>query len=153
MGGILAKVFGTAAAPMIDSVGNLLDKLTTSDKEKLDARTQLAAIERQFNVDLMVADTEFAKSQENVITAEAKSESWMARSWRPILMLTFTFIIAWNYVIVPIALAFTARLNPAVIPLEMWSILKLGVSGYVIGRSVEKTAAIALPILTAKINT
>ena len=41
--------------------------------------------------------------------------------------------IANNYIIVPIF-----NTTPAEIPPDMWDLLKLGVGGYVVGRSVEK---------------
>jgi hypothetical protein len=44
-------------------------------------------------------------------------------------------------------------LKPVVLAPEMWELLKLGVGGYVIGRSVEKTASSVVPVLQAKINT
>lgn len=146
--GILAKIFGGSAATVIDSVGNVVDKLTTSDKEKLDARKELAEIERKFNADLIAADVEFAKAQAEVITAEAKSESWLARNWRPILMLTFTYIIAHTFIFVPVF-----GIKGVEIPPEMWQLLKIGVGGYIGGRSIEKTAQTLLPLITAKINT
>lgn len=66
-------------------------------------------------------------------TAEVKSESWMARNWRPSLMLSFTYIIVHTYVFVPLF-----GLTHVDIPPDMWGLLKLGIGGYVLGRSGEK---------------
>lgn len=148
MGGLFSKIFAKPAANVIDAVGKVVDNLTTSDKEKLDARIALANIERQFNQDLLTADAQVVKEQSAVIQAEVNSASWMARNWRPILMLTFTYIVAHTYVFAPLF-----SLKEVVIPPEMWSLLKLGMGGYVIGRSVEKTAATIVPILQTKIDT
>lgn len=49
------------------------------------------------------------------------------------LMCLFGLIIANNYLIVPLL-----GTPMADIPPDMWELLKLGVGGYVIGRSVEK---------------
>jgi hypothetical protein len=148
VGGLLTKIFGGPASDLVKSVGGVIDNLTTSDKEKLDARIALANIERQFNADLLVADSATVKEQAAVIKAEVESSSWMARNWRPILMLVITYILAHTYVLVPLF-----SLKPVVLAPEMWELLKLGVGGYVIGRSVEKTASSVLPVLQAKINT
>jgi hypothetical protein len=69
-----------------------------------------------------------------VIQAEASSSNWLAASWRPITMLTFvTLIVArWFGWAAP-------ELNEAEY-LKLWSIVELGLGGYVIGRSVEKIA-------------
>jgi len=67
-------------------------------------------------------------NQTSVILSETKG-NWLQKSWRPIVMLTFTLIIVIGM--------FT--------PLEIlekdspfWSLLELGLGGYVIGRSAEK---------------
>jgi hypothetical protein len=51
-------------------------------------------------------------------------------------MLVFTYIVAHNYVLSPVF-----GINYVVIPAEMWSLLKIGVGGYIVGRSAEKGIA------------
>lgn len=80
----------------------------------------------------------------NIIVAEAQGASWIQRSWRPITMLSFVFIIFNNYVIAPYAVAFV---GPDVIPMldippGMWGLLTVGIGGYIGGRSYEKGKAI-----------
>jgi hypothetical protein len=132
MGGLL-KIIGTPLKEVIDAVGGLIDGISTTKEEKLDARLKLVELERQFQIRMTELDGQFAQTQAAVITAEANSHSWMARNWRPILMLTFTFIVAWNYIIAPI---FSVVTLP--IPDDMWELMKIGVGGYVFGRSGEK---------------
>ena len=70
--------------------------------------------------------------QTEIILAEAKG-NWLQRSWRPILMLAFGFIV--------IYVKFLAPLFDLKIPElenEFWNLLQLGIGGYVIGRSAEK---------------
>lgn len=73
-----------------------------------------------------------------VIMAEAKSEHFLVAAWRPITMLTFVFIIANNYIIYPYLSLFWPDAPTLAIPPDMWDLLKLGLGGYVVGRSVEK---------------
>ena len=80
------------------------------------------------------------ESAMSVIVAEAKSEHWIVAAWRPITMLTFTAIIANNYILYPYLSLFWPEAPKLVVPSEMWSLLKIGLGGYVVGRSVEKAA-------------
>jgi len=90
----------------------------------------------------MELQTQMVKIQSSVIIAETQSESWLAGNWRPLLMTMFGVIIANNYIIFPyVELFFGADYAVAIeIPPNMWELLKLGVSGYVVGRSLEKIA-------------
>jgi len=76
--------------------------------------------------------------QAKVIEAEAKSEHFLTSTWRPITMLVFVFIIANNYIIYPYLSLFFSKAPILKIPPDMWELLKIGLGGYVVGRSVEK---------------
>jgi hypothetical protein len=85
-------------------------------------------------------------AQRDVITAEVRSEHWLTRSWRPLLMLLAMAIIALYGVGLPAiealaghAIAFRPHWSD--IPAEMWDLLTIGIGGYVGGRSVEKIAS------------
>ena len=77
-------------------------------------------------------------AKQAIIVAEAQGGSWIQRTWRPITMLTFVFIIAHNYIIVPYAQAFGAPVPTLDIPPGMWGLLTVGIGGYIGGRSAEK---------------
>lgn len=69
----------------------------------------------------------------SVITAEATSESWLTRSWRPITMLTFVALVAAHW------LGYTA---PNISPDEIAALLdivKIGLGGYMVSRGAEKS--------------
>jgi hypothetical protein len=91
-----------------------------------------------------IAHNEFMsvlKAQTQIITTEAKG-GWLQRNWRPMLMCEFGVIIANNYIVAPYV-GMIAGAEYAIqlqIPPDMWGLLKLGVSGYVVGRSMEKVA-------------
>lgn len=76
----------------------------------------------------------------NIIIAETKSQSWLARNWRPILMLTIVAIIANNYVLFPYLSLFTEKVTMLTLPDHLWALLKIGVGGYIVGRSAEQVA-------------
>lgn len=79
---------------------------------------------------------EFAKIQSSVLKTEM-SGNWLQRSWRPLLMLVLVFIILNNYVLFGY---FPNTFVALDLPDHLWDILKIGLGGYVIGRSAEKVA-------------
>lgn len=78
--------------------------------------------------------------QAGVVTAEANSTNRLASSWRPLLMYVFMAIIVNNYIVAPYLQAMFHFGLQLAIPPDMWELLKLGVGGYIVGRSIEKTA-------------
>lgn len=79
-------------------------------------------------------------SQAGIVQAEASSTNPLTSAWRPIMMLSFVAIIVNNYMIYPYLRLFWHDAPVLPLPPDMWDLLKIGVGGYVIGRSVEKTA-------------
>lgn len=120
---------------VIDGIFGLVDQAVEDKDEKNKIKAQLTEI---FNKSDLSKFSEQIKAQADIIISEAKSESWMARNWRPIIMLLFGVIIANNYIVYPWLFELFEMKVMMDIPPEMWSLLKLGLSGYVVGRSVEK---------------
>lgn len=120
----IGEVFGV--------VGKAVDDLHTSGEEKLAMKAKILEIQTQVfqqAVDLEKAQIE---AQARVLTAEAQAESWVTRSWRPLTMLTFVAII----VLVAAGFMDTDALNR--IPERMWSMLQIGIGGYIASRGLEK---------------
>ncbi len=117
----------------VKAIAGLADKLTTTDDERLAKQVQLDGIKNRLEVNLAKLDAEFAQVQSKVIIAEAQSESWITRSWRPLTMLAFVSL--------PFFVLF--GLDPAPlqgVPDLVWKIIWTGLGGYIGGRTVEKTA-------------
>lgn len=129
----IMKALQGPLAGTLGAVNDILGKFITDPAAK--AQAELAVLQAQNDLQLKLeeASTEWAKAQAGVIEAEAKSESWLTRNWRPITMMVFVFIVAFNYIIAPIF-----SVNALAIPPDMWEMLKLGITGYVVGRSAEK---------------
>lgn len=83
---------------------------------------------------LIEFDTKKLQKSADVIIAEAQGESWMQRNWRPTTMLTFTGLIVAHW------LGYTAENLTEVQILALLEIVKIGLGGYVLGRSAEKVA-------------
>jgi len=70
-----------------------------------------------------------------VVAAEAQSDSWLARNWRPITMTIFVGLIVSRFFgLVP------SHMSPAEYD-RLWDLVEVGMGGYVVSRSVEKIVA------------
>ena len=130
--GILKGVNGLAniAKGIIEGIG--------ATKEKRDAAlASVAKAETGVVMSVVGYQQEVLAAQRAVIVAEAQGKSWLQRSWRPITMLTFLVLVVLDHTS---GLAF--RLAP-----EAWTLLQLGLGGYVVGRSVEKTVQVLAPVV------
>ena len=134
----LGKITDKILGDTIKESGNLIDNLTVSDEEKSNAKKQLTEV-------ITNALSTIAEAQAEVLKVEL-SGNWIQRSWRPIVMLTFTAIIVVGaFKTIP----YLEDNSP------FWTLLEIGLGGYVIGRSVEKVASkvtenIDLPFLKKK---
>ena len=131
MWNVLAPIIGT----LINKIGGIIDQ-KVEDKDLANKLKAELALELS-RMDYSVLEKEL-ESKTKVLVSEATGHSWLQRNWRPILMLVFTFIVAWNYAVVPILSLFAPQFQPLPIPPDMWGLLKLGVGGYVFSRSAEK---------------
>lgn len=129
---------------MIPVIGGLIEKAlgiidqSVEDKDianKIKQEIQMAAM----NYDYSAYEKEL-EAKAAALVGEIKGQSWLQRNWRPVLMLTFTYIIAHNYILAPIIkmFSFGANMPTLEIPPDMWDLLKLGIGGYIVGRSAEK---------------
>lgn len=133
VGSMIASALGTSATP--DAVNTAMAADPTNAAKILQVQNEHEENLRKMNLDY---ESTLVQAQAGNIQAEAKSDSWLASNWRPILMLTFTFIVAMNYAILPIVAWFGVHQAPLVLPTDMWDLLKIGVGGYIVGRSGEK---------------
>lgn len=132
---------------ILGSVSGIIDQFHLSGEEKLDAQRKLVELERNFQLAVMEKDGEWAKTQAGVITAEANSASWLTRNWRPLTMLFFVVII--GTVVWTGGFVNGHQLDHDFV-MEILSIVKLGLSGYVAGRSLEKIAPTVTQIFAKK---
>lgn len=122
---------------LIDPVSTLLDKIVPDADTKAKLAHDIATLaDTQSHAEIM-AGIDQAKA---VIVAEANSDSWIAKNWRPMTMLVFTFIVANNYILYPYMSLFWESAPELELPEHLWDLLKIGLGGYVVGRSAEKTA-------------
>ena len=121
------KILSWFTGGVVKEVGKVIDGLFTSDEERLKAKNEVFKV-------LQEQQLELQKLQTEIVLAEANG-NWLQRSWRPILMLAFGFIVIYVKFIAPL---FQLPIPP--LENEFWNLLQLGIGGYVVGRSAEKIA-------------
>lgn len=111
--------------PALEFIGRAIDKIfpNKEEAEKLKAQITLEA---------MRGDAKELDSATQIIIAEASGESWLQRNWRPILMLWFAGLVGAHW------LGYTPSNLGEETVLMLLSIVKVGIGGYVLGRSGEK---------------
>ena len=117
---IIAGLFKPAA--------QLVDDVHTSKEEKAQLDLAFQKVQLQTAVQFMDYERQLLEGQTQIIVAEARGGSWLQRSWRPITMLTFLgLVVADSFGLLAFRLAD-----------EAWTLLQIGLGGYVVGRSAEK---------------
>jgi len=123
---------------IISPVKDIIDEVHTSEEEKLKTKAEMFKMEMAISPKLMDYKRQLLESKTKIITAEARGQSVLQRTWRPITMLTFLVLVVcdsfgW--------LAF--RLSG-----DAWTLLQIGLGGYVTGRSLEKIAPHVSKLIT-----
>src|SRR5690348_11262908 len=137
-GGVAATVATGGAAgplvtPLIAAISNKIDP-TAKDQFNLAvqaASADLAKTELDYSSKIIVAVNE-------TMQAEAKSDSWLQKSWRPLFGLGALLVIINNYALLP----YFARvgLKPVEIPGDVWNVMLAVLGVAAMTRGVEKIA-------------
>jgi hypothetical protein len=113
---------------IFEPAAKLIDEIHTSDEERLKLRAQIKAVENELLAKVIDYETKLLQGQTAIITAEATGQSWMQRNWRPITMLTFLVLVVFD----------SFGWLPSKLAPQAWTLLQIGLGGYVAGRSAEK---------------
>ena len=76
---VLTKIFSSGAGELIKSVGGVIDNLTTSKEEKLEAERKVKELVSSYEI-------EMEKNITNRWQADLKSDSWLSKNVRPLVM-------------------------------------------------------------------
>jgi len=124
--GVLAPILGKA-----------IDKVFPDTEKRDMAKLKIMA-------ELQKQSGEIEKAAAEIINTEAASKHWLAANWRPLTMLTFVALIVARW------LGWTADNMSEAEYLELYDLMKIGLGGYVIGRSAEKIAPSLIDKLKSK---
>jgi len=118
-----------------------IEKIFPDPAARAEATLKLEKLAQEGKLAEFSAQVEILGQAAEVVKTEAASEHFLTANWRPITMLTFVAIIANNYILYPYLALFWDSAPMLTVPQDMWELIKIGLGGYVVGRSVEKTAS------------
>jgi len=126
------KIFQWLTGSIISEVGNVIDKLTTTKEEKLEAQRLIQEI-------LEKADSEAQQQVTDRWEADMKSDSFLSKNIRPMVLIFLTAVFS-------ILAFFDGNIGEFKVTKEyvpIFQILLMTVYGaYFVGRSWEKTKSI-----------
>ena len=129
--GILAKLL---AGPLI---GKIVDLVISYQGRKLSEASIRAEVEQA----ILGVFAEVSKSQASIIEAEMRGEGWLQRNWRPIVAVSFAFVIAFYGIITPVMVSWfgvpPVRVGDDLLKWIMDAVV-ICLGGYIGGRSLEK---------------
>jgi hypothetical protein len=127
--------------PIIEAVTGLfgsligaIDDWHTSEEEKLEAKGKIFAAQGALLTTVFDYEKAQLQAQADIVVAEAKGDSFLQRSWRPITMLVFVALIVARWT------GFTAPNLTPELEAQLMTLVQIGLGGYVVGRSAEKVA-------------
>ena len=118
-----------ALLPILGSIGGQIAKSIFPDPAD-DLKRQ--EVETEFQKQLVQHSADIEKAAASIINTEAASKHWLAANWRPLTMLVFVGLIVARW------LGYSAEGMTEAEYLEVYSLIKIGLGGYVVGRSAEK---------------
>jgi|TARA_R110000824_G_scaffold173028_2_gene351045 hypothetical protein len=128
----MKKLFQWLTGSVIKEIGNAVDKLTTTEEEKLIIKKQVQEILEQADNNAQIQVTDRWK-------ADMASDSWLSKNIRPMILVFLTFVFS--------ALAFTDgnigefKIAKEYIPIFQ-TLLVTVYGAYFVGRSWEKGKSI-----------
>lgn len=115
---------------VLKSVTKIADKFIADKDTKI-------ALQHALKEALLTHEQKLIETQASIIITEAKG-SWMQRNWRPSLMMVIVAIIANNFLVTPILIAFGLPIVVMPLPEYLYTTMNIGLGGYIVGRSGEK---------------
>lgn len=125
--------------PLLGAIAPLAKILFSTIEKAVPDKDLQEKLKSQLQTELLQSHTEELKAAASIVEAEAKA-GWFAASWRPLLMYVLIFILVWNYILGPVIKIFTGSIITFELPGDVWTLLQIGLGGYVVGRSGESIA-------------
>ena len=125
---IIGKIFSSGAGDLVKNVGGVIDNLTTTKEEKLEAERKIKELIANYEI-------EMEKNITSRWEADLKSDSWLSKNVRPMVLI---FLIVCTMLLIFIdagALKFEVKSSWV----DLLQLVLITVSGaYFGGRSFEK---------------
>jgi hypothetical protein len=125
--------------PMLGAIAPLAKILFNTIEKSVPDKDLQAKLKADLQTQLLQSNTAELQAAAKIIEAEAKA-GWFSASWRPLLMYVLIFILVWNYILGPVIKFFFHAAITIDLPGDVWTLLQIGLGGYVVGRSAESVA-------------
>ncbi len=93
--------FSSGASKLVDSVGDVIDDVTTTEEERLEFSLKTLRVEAEQNL-----------GQMEILKADANSSNWFQASWRPMIGWIGAFSLGWNFIVHPLFTWVALLYNP-----------------------------------------
>lgn len=123
---------------LVSPIVKIVDKAVPDKDKRSELQAHIKELEIEMGGKFLEYEVRLMQVQASVIEKEAGGESSLQRNWRPGAMVTFLVIIVYNMLAVPIF-----GLPPSsmeTVPKELWTLMTIGIGGYIGVRSFEKIA-------------
>ena len=138
---MIATILKLLAGPITSKV---LDVLAHHDRQKTSRAQMRIEIEKAVVEGLQ----QLSEHQADLVRTELTGEHWLQRTWRPIVALSFSGIIVFYGLVVPVSVdwfgAPPVRIGDVLLEWIMQAVL-ICLGGYIGGSTVEKLAKILRP--------
>jgi len=138
----LGKAIGSGSADPKDILATLQSSTEAAEKAK--------EFENQYKETILNSILKhqevMAQHKADIITAESKGESWLQRNWRPLTMVAFVVLLFLYWFGVQ-----PKNVTPDII-MQLFSLLKIGIGGYIGSRGIEKVVK-SVPDIMDKLGT
>ena len=124
---------------MLGAVAPLAKILFSTIEKSVPDKDLQSKLKADLQTQLLQSNTQELQAAAKIIEAEAKA-GWFASSWRPLLMYVMIFILIINYIIAPMVKAVFGVSIGFELPTDVFTLLQIGLGGYVVGRSGESIA-------------
>lgn len=136
---VLTDIIPAGVAEAFKGIMGPISDMITNKEEKAAMLIKAAEVRQKVSMLVVEKEQENDALRRDVIVAEAKSESWITRTWRPITMMTFVSIFPATY----LTLMFGGDptmigTSLSAIPDKVWLLLTVGLGGYIPLRSLDK---------------
>ena len=122
----------TLIGEIFKPASDLIDNLHTSDEERLIIKQKMFEVQQAAFIKAQEYETELLKSKTTIIAAEAQGDGWLQKNWRPLMMVWFGVLLGMYWFgVVP------ENMTQETID-NLFGLLKIGIGGYIVGRSAEK---------------
>lgn len=124
--------------PFVDSILNIVGKFIPDQAQR-----------DQIKADITAETTKQMKMQSDLIQIEMNSGSWLTRNWRPLFMVLCCTMMGVHWLMYDVLVYLRTALDLNVwlpqdpgLSEELWITIRIGLGGYIGGRTAEKIAKI-----------